>query len=315
MVILLGLLGLAVFVRPGAGSHVTPEFVSYTATCDDLSPPGAGWNELRVEPVEDGTYRQGWLVVTINVNANDDDDDSDDGGEGDDDDGEQTTIDWWSPAAINGVVVGGGIGAYYYQYSPSAGSDSGLTAPRRFLGQGYFDPEFVLFCAAAPGESPTPTPPSMPTATATPTAGPTVTPQPTATPSPIAQRLYLPSVCNGCLGGPGEPNNRCEQAHPVQSNSLYHFYADDDNDWYRIELTSASEVEVRLENFTPQAGQLTAFHGDNCGDAALLQIMGDPATEKTLTLGLQPAGTLFVYISNDGPMNDTDPYRLIVVTR
>lgn len=72
---------------------------------------------------------------------------------------------------------------------------------------------------------------------------------------------------------------------------------------------------MRLTNFVPQAGQLAAYSGANCESAVFLQNNGDTAQEKILSLGQQPPGVFFLYISNDGDANSVDPYHLIIETR
>ncbi len=70
-----------------------------------------------------------------------------------------------------------------------------------------------------------------------------------------------------------------------------------------------------MTNFVPISGQVAAYMGDNCGSAQFLGNYGEPGSEKTLSLGPRPAGTYFLYVSNDGEMNSTDLYELMVETR
>lgn len=328
------LCGLAVLTQPTSGNHVQPVYVGYDAGCADLAPPDVIWNELRIAPVQDGTYSNQWLTVTLDVHeGNDDDDDlgSPTDPDGDDDD-ESTTIDWTANGGVDGVFVKGGPGGHFYGYAPPASNDWRLTAPPKDDDdydddrdgddgdddEGYYDPAHILFCVAGP--LPTPTPPQSSTATPTPsptaTRGPgTPPPEPTSTPGPFNRRVFLPSVCSDCSAEPGEPNNTCAAAHAIQVNATYEFFANDRHDWYRFQISAAPELAIRVDNFVPLDGQVAAYAGATCETATFLGSNGDSASQKTLTLGPQPAGTYYIYVSNDGVPNGADPYRLIVEVR
>lgn len=335
MLAIVVMLGLAVLTRPTSGSHVDPVYVGYDASCANLAPPGTVWHELRITPVADGVYSDEWITVSLDVHEGDDDDDDVHGDGDDDDDDEDTTVDWSANIGVDGVFVKGGPGGYFYRYVPATGDDTGLTAPRRYddddddddFGEGgdddeHYDPEHMLFCAVVPPNTPaatatpqlTSTPPGS--ETSTPTPSPTGTPVgATATPVHMTEQMYFPAICSGCLVGPGEPNNTCPAAHAIQVNTRYDFFPDDVHDWYRFQLTSPSEVEVRVEDFMPLEGQLAAYAGASCENALLLGNSGERASQKTLSLGRQPAGTYYVYVSNDGTFNNSEPYGLIVETR
>lgn len=319
------LLGLVALTQPTSGNHGQPVYVDYDAACADLAPPDVTWNELRIAPVQDGTYSNQWLTVTLDIHEGDDDDDDDFGGprspDGDDDD-ESTTIDWTADGGVDGVFVKGGPGGHFYAYTPPANNDWRLTAPPRDdddddddddigdgdADDGYYDLGHVLFCVAAPLQ--TPTPPQSGTSTPTPTSAPE-----TPTPRPVNRSVYLPSVCRNCSALPDEPNNTCADAHLIQVNTLYEFFPDDANDWYRFQLTAAAELEIRIENFVPLDGQVAAYAGATCETAAFLGSNGDSAPQKILTLGPQPAGTYYIYVSNDGASSGADPYHLSVEVR
>lgn len=113
----------------------------------------------------------------------------------------------------------------------------------------------------------------------------------------------------------GEPNDSCSIAYPILTDTVYEFYPDDEHDWYTFRLEDEAELTIHLQNFMPRAGQIAAYNGDSCGSAGLLGNMGEDALEKTLNLGRQPAGVYYIYVSNDGLMSSTHPYRLIVETR
>src|SRR5690554_2227094 len=133
------LLLVTLLPRPTSGSHVDPVYVGFNASCSDLSPAGATWEQFQISSVSDGTYSHGPLVVTLDVHA-----------------GTVTTIDWSSNLGVDGVFVKGGPGGYFYRYTSAATSDTGLTAPFNPAGQ-PFDPAHLLFCTEAPLETATPT--------------------------------------------------------------------------------------------------------------------------------------------------------------
>lgn len=334
----LTLLVLALFARPGSGSHVVPVYVGYNATCDDLAPAGANWVELAVTSVATGTFSNGSLIVNLVIYQN----------EG------ATTADWTASDGVEGVFVKGGPGGYFYDYEPAARADSGLTAPANSNNGNHYNINHLLFCRTAPLNTatptftvtpsptatatatftptvtitptvpstplPTPTPPLSGTATVTPTPTPTATstaarPTPSATPSRAAEQFYFPTICKHCFVSPGEPNNTCKEAHSISRNKTYDFFADDLADWYTFDLHLPGEVEIRVENFVPMWGQATVYRGPVCNGALLVKIIGDPLTDKILDLGLQPADRFYLFVSNDGDLNFTDMYHVTVETR
>lgn len=317
---------LALLPQPTSGTHVEPVYVGYDAACSDLAPAGTEWNELEVTSVVDGTYSLGPLTVTLDVHESED----------------RVTVDWSSNLAVQGVFVQGGPGGNFYDYGSGVNVDTGLSAPMN-PGGNYHKPDHLLFCTtttlntATPTLTPTftptvtptttmtttplptPTAPMTATVTATPTATavpgtPTAIPSPSPTPQ-VRDQLFFPAICNICFDAVGEPNNSCVASFPVQPNTPQAFYAEDQNDWYRFELEFAADIEVRVTNFVPILGQVAAYMGDNCGSAQFLGNYGEPGSEKTLSLGPRPAGTYFLYVSNDGEMNSTDLYELMVETR
>ena len=106
--------------------------VGENATCADLAPEGATWIELKVEPVEDGTFTDGTLTVTIDVR------DTDDG----------QVFDWTSNIGVDAVFVKGGPGGLLYVYDPPEEStgDTGLHAPVNPQNGKFFGLSHVSFC-------------------------------------------------------------------------------------------------------------------------------------------------------------------------
>jgi hypothetical protein len=91
-------------------THVTPTQVSGNATCP------AGTTELKVEPVESGTFTQGALTVTLVVTGN--------------------TFNWTSNIGVDVVIVKGGNASNVYDYRPGESTgDTGLRAPANASGQ------------------------------------------------------------------------------------------------------------------------------------------------------------------------------------
>lgn len=126
---------------------------------------------------------------------------------------------------------------------------------------------------------------------------------------PPDDMIYLPVVLSPDLYG--EPNNSCNDAHPLVLNQPGSFLAEDTNDWYAFTLPVASHVQVVLANFVPAVGQITVWSG-NCADAQLIGHDGSRNTDRVLDLGMQPAGPYYIWLINDGPTNMTDFYTLTV---
>lgn len=349
LTLLLLFVGMALWPRPGEGSHVDPVYVDHSASCEDLAPAAETWYELQVEPVESGLHARGPLTVNLARNES----------------GDLTTLDWSASTPVDAVFVKGGPGGNFYHYEPAETADSGLRAPLNRQSGKQFNPGYILFCTTTRLDIPTPTatqpptatppPPETPTptasattattatstatatatavttVTASPTLDPSITPSPSPTttgtpgrmtPTPSATppvrpilHIYFPLTCIDCFASPGEPNDSCGASYPLRPNSAYQFLAEDDHDWYQFVLPDDAHVEVRLENFVPLFGQIAAYRGDNCESAQFIQNNGDAALQKRLDLGAQPPGRFFLYISNDGPHNNSDPYRIFIETR
>ncbi|MEW5986154.1 MAG: proprotein convertase P-domain-containing protein [Chloroflexota bacterium] len=181
------------------------------------------------------------------------------------------------------------------------------------------------FLFATPTPTPTNTP--SPTATDTPTATPTNTPTATAThtPSPTPTNTFTPSPTptnpppwNNPIFIPlmarerrvDEPNDTCEQAFPIAINRDLFFLPEDTADWYQFDLTSSGDLVVELTDFVPEDGQIAVYKGVNCGARTFLGNNGTPGTSKSVVLPDQTAGHYYVFISNDGELNDSDFYQL-----
>lgn len=93
------------------------------------------------------------------------------------------------------------------------------------------------------------------------------------------------------------------------------FYAEDFQDWYHFTLPVDAQVTVRLSQFVPLAGQIAIYRGPTCGSAEFLVNNGDTTLEKVLNLGIQQAAHFFIFVSNDGVYNDTQPYILLIETQ
>jgi LPXTG-motif cell wall-anchored protein len=125
-----GAIGLMAAFPAGAADN--PEGVDGNPTCGDLAPEGVEWTEFKVEPVEDGTFSDGTLTVTIDVHATDD----------------GPTFDWTSNIGVDAVFVKGGPNGTLYLYDPPAEStgDTGLHAPVNPNNDKFFGLSHISFC-------------------------------------------------------------------------------------------------------------------------------------------------------------------------
>jgi uncharacterized repeat protein (TIGR01451 family) len=116
---------------PPSGDGVQPTLVEGNPTCSTLDP---GTNELRVEPVADGTYTDddGPLSVTIDVRSTPD----------------GPVVDFTSHIAVDSVFVKGGNRGNFYVYEPPAenASDTALHAPVNDDNNTFFGLSHLLFC-------------------------------------------------------------------------------------------------------------------------------------------------------------------------
>jgi hypothetical protein len=328
------LLSAALLVRPAMGEPVEPVYRE-ADSCADLSPPGVTWEEYRIAAPATGSYSTGLLTVELTLYQV----------------AQGTVFDWQANVSIDAVYVAGGPGGNLYHYNPPGATEgTGLHAPLNPSGRNYHGLSEILFCSTNP-LIPTPTPPvpdtATPTATLTPpatvtgtppvtptatvtvtgtplatategptptvTATPTATPTMTATlPAPTGFPVFVP--LSVFMNGPGreEPNNSCSEAFAVATNFTHEFLADDRHDWYTFVLPADASLSISVTNFTPLIGQLAAYRGESCTSSILLQNYGLPGMTKSLTLGQQPAGRYFLYVSNDGAYNDEEPYELTI---
>ena len=173
----------------GQASTTPTVEVDENATCAELAPEGATWIELKVEPVEDGTFSDGTLTVTIDVR------DTDDG----------PVFDWTSNIGVDAVFVKGGPGGLLYVYDPPAEStgDTGLHAPVNPNNGKFFGLSHVSFCydkdqaTTTTTEAPTTTSTTMASTTSTtvaPTTSTTVAPSTTTTVKPTTTTTVKPTT-------------------------------------------------------------------------------------------------------------------------
>ncbi|HEX2563163.1 MAG TPA: LPXTG cell wall anchor domain-containing protein [Acidimicrobiales bacterium] len=101
-------------------------------TCGDLAPGGVTWTEVKVEPVEDGTFGDGTLEVTIEITETDD--------------GDPVVFNWTSNIGVDAVFVKGGPNGLLYVYDPESTGDTGLHAPVNPNNDKFFGLSHVSFC-------------------------------------------------------------------------------------------------------------------------------------------------------------------------
>jgi hypothetical protein len=159
-------------------THVTPTQVPGNATCP------AGTTELKVEPVESGTFTDGTLTVTLVVTGN--------------------TFSFTSNIGVDVVIVKGGPNANVYTYDPpgpESTGDTGLSAPINPKTGVPFGLSHISFCYDV--EAPTTTTTTAPTTTTSTTAPPTTTtsttapPTSTTTPSTTTPSTSTPPTSGG----------------------------------------------------------------------------------------------------------------------
>ena len=138
---------------------------------------------------------------------------------------------------------------------------------------------------------------------------------PNVPPTEFRFSLFLPLTANNFLNHNafGEPNDICDHAFPITPNQSAQFLAEDIHDWYEFSLGTTSDINVDLTNFVPIAGQITLWRG-GCQNLTFIGQNGDFSAEKNISLTNQPPGTYYVWIINDGPINNTNKYSLLVST-
>jgi LPXTG-motif cell wall-anchored protein len=132
--------GLVIVVAAPTGNagaavqQATPStsVVDDNPTCGDLAPEGVTWTEVKVEPVEDGTFGDGTLEVTIEITETDD--------------GDAVVFNWTSNIGVDAVFVKGGDNGLLYVYDPESTGDTGLHAPVNPNNDKFFGISHVSFC-------------------------------------------------------------------------------------------------------------------------------------------------------------------------
>jgi LPXTG-motif cell wall-anchored protein len=170
-------------------STTSSSLVEGNATCAELAPEGASWTELKVEPVEDGTFTDGTLTVTIDVT------DTEDG----------PVFDWTSNIGVDAVFVKGGPGGLLYVYDPEATGDTGLHAPVNPSNGKFFGLSHVSFCYDE-DQATTTTTEATTTTTEAPTTSTTEAPTTSTTEAPTTSTTEAPTTSTTVLAvtPPGE---------------------------------------------------------------------------------------------------------------
>ncbi|HET9242939.1 MAG TPA: hypothetical protein VFN99_05810 [Gaiella sp.] len=114
---------------PPSGDGIQPVFTLDNPTCAALDP---GKLELRVQPVADGTFTDGFLTVTIDVRDTA-------GGQ---------VFDWTSNIGVDSIFVKGGPDGNFYTYDPPAEDteDTSLHAPINHSNDVFFGLSHISFC-------------------------------------------------------------------------------------------------------------------------------------------------------------------------
>lgn len=128
-----------------------------------------------------------------------------------------------------------------------------------------------------------------------------------------AVHQFMPIVA-WVIGRVEEPNDTCAQALEITLNRSESFLPDDRDDWFYFDLPAAASVTVEMRNFVPGKGQLIVAAGQGCAGLTLLGSNGQNRPDKSVVLGARPAGRLYIWVINDGPVNSTSPYQLTVRT-
>lgn len=126
----------------------------------------------------------------------------------------------------------------------------------------------------------------------------------------LSRNVYLSAVTTAVED---EPNNSCADAFPIQTNTFYSFFPNDPVDLYTFNLTNATDLEIRLTNFTPLQGQIVLYRGD-CSAPVVIANNGNTSSTKVLNLQNQPAGNYIILVVTDGTFSTSNPYNLLVNT-
>ena len=134
------------------------------------------------------------------------------------------------------------------------------------------------------------------------------------------RKVILPAIPFGAR--PGEPNNDGCNAMSINADMDYFFFADDQIDWYKVVLSSATTVEFKLSNYKI-AGQLNVFIAPDCKGLSTEEGKffsdGSGASDQKVKLSNAQPATYFIRVygpdPNGGPViTSPTPYTLRIVT-
>ena len=146
-----------------------------------------------------------------------------------------------------------------------------------------------------------------------PTVIPTLTPPitQTVTPTPTSQSrvVFAPLVNRQCEEQ--EPNSLRSSASPLPPNQVCTGYANDQDDYFSLELPRSAKILVRLEGHTGDLGVPTG------GPLQLLlynpfsiEITKRFSRPFSITTNILPSGTYYVRVYYVGSPNTSKPYTL-----
>ena len=125
--------------------------------------------------------------------------------------------------------------------------------------------------------------------------------------------IYLPVVFNNY--SVDEPNNDACEAHTIQLNKEYNYMPNDQEDWYRINLSSPANLTFAVNGYALE-GDLIVYRSNDCtinGDDELKND-GTSKTSKVVNWNNAPAGIYYVRIFTTNPSESAPPYSLTVTT-
>jgi hypothetical protein len=100
-----------------------------------------------------------------------------------------------------------------------------------------------------------------------------------------------------------EPNDVCEQSHPVLLDTLYEFMFDDQYDWFQFDLEAERLVVITIGSPLLDERSAVVYSGTNCDELMLVNFNDDGGPLLPINLEVQPAGHYYLEVVNQLPQD------------
>ncbi len=125
------------------------------------------------------------------------------------------------------------------------------------------------------------------------------------------KNIHFPTIYK-LYSQPEEDNDLPCMAYPLTYERTYSFLADDENDWFFIDVDEPGLIEIFMENFEPKDGQLAVWSGESCKDLTINNAH-NANFEPNKSVSFQAeTGRYYIWVINFDGISYKNPYTLLV---